>query len=614
MLSVDPNRMGITAADVQDKYLSSATDTPNIAYNYAWPDTTGTHPEVGIVSTGEQFVPATKEEIGMHPWLKQYKVTGIKGAPNGGRNWGPRDVVNMNQPQGLMPFLTKGRRVPLYQEPVDAETIHRTKRTVTQEELYGNQFVPYRSDIAGWFLRDQIEDRIRSRPTASQFGTKDFQQPGAVYGKLNDSMLPSSEAKPGFAGGLMLPQRPTNKHTARVRLVRTQDAEHVVYPGRAPMRQTIQGTTHEHTIGELQLPRNINIVANTSARSSMQFATTRGKGAMATPSVRPPVVIAPTKRMVMGEWNGGSFAEEFAAHAGKNMHDTESVLTRAKPTDSYSTDPNQSKQCSKSHRVAFETAADPTVFAGAFVEEYPAAQPAYPAAQPAFTPRLLAPAHAGWFGAPHARHASKPPLRPASIANGQYGGLGRKAALMDSTQPNLRGQGFQHRNGTIERDKILGQRTHTQVMLEDPDYQPLQGHLNLKGGTGLETTVFESGRARPQDYRLTRRMLQSEDGHDDYIKPWRHNRTRTVQRALWLNTPAQQKKRTPFIVRDVDPAYLAPWFNNPYRNQPSGDGRGGVMPVERAPREVVYTGSMGDLNKFAQLDRDLVDRARESLQ
>ena len=562
MALYDPSTMIYPTADmIHPMYLEDAGDDKvPLDYSYTWPEEEGTR------STGETYVPAGDDEIAAHPWLKAYTVTGVVGAPNNGRDWGPEHVTNSLRPGGLFPHIGRAPRKVLRPDSVPPDVIHRPKRDMYQEELHGPSFKPRRRDVAEGYVADRIKEDLALKPQHSTYGAKNFMQPGATYGPGSMGGMSA-----GFAHGLQLVQRSTNKHAGRVRTLVTPSADHIDRGFREEnVRRTNIGVdrtkfvdnnpTGFTEIGRVTLPRRKEVHAREGGPTG--FGALHRNVSQAVKRSMVPLKV--TRRSAYTQhFDGESFAHAFAPGHRNARKEDPSLLRlddpsisfegasfsaplssgttfseHGAPVDKFLVTPGADYQCQGSSESGHR--------AGAFIfaqEEEEDDVPEGCDTTMAFSDSGRFASGFGRFGAP-------------SRAGG------RKFVLR-SAHPNEEG-------GTQDRQRARRERLDR--------HGGHFGPLGLNRGSAYSLLVTDGAVNRETNWSLrsSKRayFLEARDPHQ--------NRTLSNQRADWLHAPQiRQKRRTPMIEREIDIRYNAPFLNNPYRNQPVGDGCGGWLPIGR---------------------------------
>jgi hypothetical protein len=487
---------GIRADDIIPEYLQvPGADQEQIRYAYALPDVT-------------------------KPPVPLEKTTAA-------------NTTNFFTPDGLTPFLARARRVPLRMDALSPDAINPPARTVLFSELYKDPFTPNRRNQAGQWVDDLTRQRIQSTSTTGPHRWRNDQQPGSAEGQ--------GRVPEGYANGLILVPRTTNKHEGRIRILHTTDAEHVVYKRQAPNRTRTIGMTHETmTGGEIRLPRNLYVrdldhrdpIPTTSASSARTWASARADPAL-----------------------GGRIRNRAripSLQAGDFAHEMGFIRRNARSAPSLS------------------SATDTSTFVAALV---------------------TSDHDAGYFGAPGTRAGAQPALRQASMTDRIRTRRRDRLAL---SQTPLVGPVFRtmSRAETHDRSQNYGPVT---MRSETAGKQPLVGPLRLRWGVAAEVSLLDGHRAIPGENNLRA------TAHKSLISraPTQDRSGLRVQNQSWLEPYAARRRHAPQVEHYIDPVMNSAWLNNPYRNQPVGDGNGGWLAGDKSSMtRPPFEGNVADFSSF----------------
>lgn len=606
-LIIDPSETLVDQHEFEE--LAAAQPAGHVESNFNFPDQMTPTPPYTVASDGD---------ICENPWMEQFQVSGIAELPNP-KEWGPADIKNAFQSDGLYPQVGRSQNVPLYQEPLPPEAINPKRRAITTAELRGNPFHASRRDMIQRVNADRFRENVCSWDPAGTYGCKNSKQPGADY--------VSPDGNIGWQTGLQMIQRPTNKDPSRLRVFQREMTYRTTFAEDAPRKTTHIGIPLETMRGgDIRLPKNMHVsnyfrppVPTTGPGGVRQEAPFYPRSAQYTQ----------TGRSALSNYAGGSFAKEFAerdtdcgdlapppsAEAGDTSYSSAGAYFRASdpaPTPEL----QQLRECIESKPDA--------VYLGANIE-FPDAVPndssddcpsGRVAGNGLVTPtvdafRPLVSDDVGYFGVPHANVRVGPALRPAAgaghVRNRRTRKVQRTAIAAASHVP----AGHSSRVSTIDRDQTQGRLTTRDVLYDDMDFR--FGPTRLNQGTGFEAdhtsarspdgaaffgeSAADAARANSQHLRETRRQ-QASFAHEDASRSLMRTRnTEANANRLTYGTlfmPIDHKK-SPIIVQEPDRALLAPFLNNPYRNVPVSDGCGNWLPVAPPPTEY-YT---GDVSQFA---------------
>lgn len=600
------------AEDDMDTVMAAAQPLGPVQSNYDYPDEMVPTPPYAV---------AAESQIAADPWMGQFQVSGIAGLADP-RKWGPGDLRNARHPHGVYPQVGRAPNVPLRQDALPPEAINPKARTITQREMRGNNFHASRRDMSGLLANEDIREHVRVWDPAGTYGCKNSMQPGAEYAVDADVRRAAGTAagaaaptNSGWATGLQMIQRPTNKDPSRLRLQEREMTYRVTFAEGAPRRTTTIGYALETMRGgSIGRPKNEHV--SNYFRPPVPDTTAGGVRALAPVYAPHRGQYTQTHRSTLAEVGpgGGGFAAAFAAGGGVNM---------APPADGGGLAPEPSAAAgdwSYSARGAAVRASLPTqnpvqtacleaeapgsVWTGAVVDCIVPAGPAdgHGVRGNGETPTWasigaqhgqppMADPEAGYFGAPHANVRTGPALRPAASAGHFRSRRSRKTDRTAESAASHVPAGHTHRASTIDRDQQLGPLTHRDGQASAAHGSFRFGPLHIDhGAPGYEATFcpsngcFDGSRMAGNNLRDTRRQEASFAGND-LSRALMHTRVLSGANRLTYGTlfKSADNKKSPIIIQEPDALLLSSFLNNPYRNQPVSDGKGNWIPIQPAP-------------------------------
>jgi hypothetical protein len=565
---VDPS-LGVGEGSLPPEYLQSAGAIPPVLYNYARPDVVD--PDQGGTAKMPTlpYSVASNEEIEANPWMADYQVTGVLGLEDP-KKWGPEHVTNFYNPEGLYPVLRRGPNVPLYQEPLDAEAINPTKRAITTRELRGNSFHAQRKTPYDFIHADYQREWIEPLSIAGAYGCKNQQHPGDVYtmppapdsdfaknaalGVAPQGVVtfrPHGLPNSGWAGGLQMTQRTTNKHTGRVQILRTHDPEMVTFASDAPRHNTRIGKVLDSMHadpGTVRLPRNMGVDEYHKA----PVRTTGPGGYKASHPFRP-----------------DAFTQQTRNH--KNMQ-AATALPGAPPVS------HRFSTIDRDHGMVRRTFRDVTDQAQGWY----------------FGPMLN---NRGAAGVEASMCPAAPDMSPCSGSVPGDSSLACTAGAVVSEGGGAASTVHASKAGSI----LMPDFCPGSCASAEAGASAGMGASMMMPSAPVSRDCFGGDRANDSTPRPTNRTVANLIGDDRTETPYQ---TRVVHNVGLTHgafiQPNVDHHKTPLIHQDLDPVFISGFLNNPYRNVPIGDGKGGWISAKPAAQDatqpgVFYTGDMSQL-------------------